>query len=144
MTFYRSLSFLGEGVFDVGAADVTGTVKPSGMVGFDAGPFTGAPAGTPITSLMEDLAFSNDGEYVYALNAAHATVDVFRVHAGTYLMQGATPATFDSTAAIPGIPLPTDDVAATGDDEEWARQIGYWKAWSGAAGIQGLATYPRP
>ena len=45
---------------------------------------------------------------------------------------------------IPGLVLPTSNKSVAGDDEEWKRQIDYWEAWSGAVGMEGMDTYPRP
>ena len=141
ITVYRELEYLQEGIYDVAIADLQATRKNTGIVGFAAGPFA-TSGGSDISSLLVDVIFSHDGRYFYVLNAAAAVVDVFEVNSSENSIQNSNNrAKHVGFVDIPGVAAPTSDKEVAGEDLEWQRQIDIWGAWSGAAGIQGIAAY---
>lgn len=143
VTVYRELDFLGEGIYDVAAADMLATRRDTGIVGFNAGPFASS-GGSAISSLPVDVTFSRDAEYFYVLNAAVAVVDIYSVDASENSIQDSgNRATHVGFVEIPGVVPPTSDKTIAGNDTEWQRQIDVWGAWSSAAGLQGIAAFPK-
>ncbi|CAB9508324.1 Pfam:Muc_lac_enz [Seminavis robusta] len=144
ITVFREMEILGEGIYDVAAAALKGTEKDLGVVGFNGGPFANS-GGSPISAMPVDVAFSHDGAYFYVLNEAAVGIDIYSVDPTENTVTNSEDrAKHVGFIAIPGVPHPTSDKTLAGDDEEWKRQIDYWQAWSGALGMQGMDTYPRP
>lgn len=144
MTVYREQDYLGEGIYDVANADIRGTDADTGMVGFNAGPFASL-GGSPVFATPVDVVFGHDGRHIYVLNSVALAVDIYSVDPNENSIQGSQGRVKHiGSVSIPGVAPVTSDPADAGDDEEWKRQIGYWQAWSGAAGIEGMDSYPRP